>query len=210
MNAMSASIHIKITPVHTGITATATLSDGSYHVSGVSDSNGDITLIVNQYGDYLLSYDDLRVKSDVSVSIASNVQKNVIAHWSELVVYTVKIDTTNSHSTNCITYQDDATSMTKASSTWDTMPIFSDITPCVFQNGAVNYYLAKDNFTKKADGTDADLTGTDGDVMIEFWKFAYKIWTDNTDLYVSVTNNFEYANSHGYCYDAFSRLTEVI
>lgn len=97
--------------------------------------------------------------------------------------------------------------MTKGSANWDSKPIFNNIKPCVFQNGQVNYYLNPNDFTKKADGTASVLTGADGDVMIEFWKFAYRIYKEGQYIYVSITNNFDLANADPrYRYDAFSRL----
>jgi hypothetical protein len=46
---------------------------------------------------------------------------------------------------------------------------------CVLNaNGTVNYYLDPDDSTLKADGSAADLTGTDGNVMVEIPKFWYR------------------------------------
>ena len=45
---------------------------------------------------------------------------------------------------------------------------------CVLNvNGTVNYYLLATDSTKKADGTDSVLDGTDGEVMVEIPKFYY-------------------------------------
>ena len=103
---------------------------------------------------------------------------------------------------------DDAVGMTKGSSNWDNESIFKDIKPCVFKNGSVMYYLDKNDCTKKVDGTAANLDGTDGDVMVEFPKFAYKIWKNNGKLYVSITNNSNMASQNNYKYYAFSRKSE--
>jgi len=51
------------------------------------------------------------------------------------------------------------------------------------------YYLDRNDYTKKADGTTSVLDGTDGDVMIEFPNFKYRIYKDGTDIYVSITND---------------------
>ena len=46
---------------------------------------------------------------------------------------------------------------------------------CVLNaDGTVNYYLDPNDSTKKADGNDAILDGSDGDVMVEIKKFYYK------------------------------------
>lgn len=105
------------------------------------------------------------------------------------VTYTVKIDNTMSNPDTCCTYMDDAVGMTKGSDDWDSMPIFADIKPCVFNKGQVVYYLDRNDYTKKADGTASVLDGTDGDVMVEFPNFKYRIYKDGTDIYVSITND---------------------
>ena len=44
----------------------------------------------------------------------------------------------------------------------------------LLDNGTVNYYLSKDNWALKADGTASVLTGADGQVMVEVPKFYYR------------------------------------
>jgi hypothetical protein len=47
---------------------------------------------------------------------------------------------------------------------------------CVLNaDGSVNYYLKADDWTKKADGTTADLTGPDGNVMIEIPRYYFRV-----------------------------------
>lgn len=128
-------------------------------------------------------------------------------HYGNLVCYTLAIDETNSSPGDACTYADDAFGMTKGSSDWDAMPIFKDIKPCVFKDGAVVYYLNPNNWNEKIDGTAANLTGTDGDVMIEFPKFAYRIYRNGSTLYVSITNDMWLAAiDNRFNLDAFSRL----
>ena len=122
------------------------------------------------------------------------------------VCYTVRIDETNSNSLTCCEYMDDAVGMDKGSSDWDNKPIFKSIKPCTFINGHVNYYLDPDNFNLKEDGSAAALDGTDGDVMIEFSKFAYRLYREGDYLYVSITNDPDLvASDNRFQYYAFSR-----
>ena len=127
---------------------------------------------------------------------------------SSLVEYTVIVDQENKDPKTSCTYADDALHMYPGD-LWDTMPIFKDIKPCVFKNGAVVYYLNPNDWTQKADGTNSNLRGADGDVMIEFPKCAYRIYTDNNNkVYVSVTNDpSKVTGDNRYSYDAFSRLS---
>lgn len=57
----------------------------------------------------------------------------------------------------------------------------------LLDNGTVNYYLHPDDSTKKEDGTAANLTGADGQVMVEIPKFWYKteVFEDGYRWYVS-------------------------
>lgn len=120
--------------------------------------------------------------------------------------YTVRIDEANSNPETALTYFDDAVGMVKGSSDWDSKPIFNSIKPCVFQNGSVNYYLNPDNYTQKIDGTPSVLDGTDGDVMVEFAKFAYRIYREGNYLYVTISNNPAVIDSDDrFTYNAFSR-----
>ena len=61
------------------------------------------------------------------------------------------------------------------------LPIQSLMKRCLLlDNGTVNYYLDPDDSTKKADGTAADLTGADGQYMVEIPEFyANLIETDD-------------------------------
>src|SRR5574344_2164725 len=123
-------------------------------------------------------------------------------------VFGVSIDLTNSNPETAVTYTDDAVGMTPGSAEWDTMPIFKDIKPCVLKGGVVQYYLNPNDFTKKADGTAADITsGNDGDVMIEIPKTGYKISTVGTILTIKVTDNPD-AGAEGFRYYAHTRNAE--
>lgn len=109
-------------------------------------------------------------------------------------IYGVKIDTTNSNPATAVTYTDGAIGFTPASGnngafnfgSWQDKFPFNQIKPCVLKSDlTVNYYLNPDDYTKKLDGTSADITtGTDGDVMVEFPKLWWKFETVGTDLYV--------------------------
>ena len=115
--------------------------------------------------------------------------------------YTVRIDTTNSNPETACVYQDDAVGMTPGYAGWQNEPIIQSIKPCVLNNGSVSYYLNKDNYTQKEGGGTADLTGGDGDVMVEIPKIGYRLWSSGSYQYVSVTTDPAKAD---YCYYAHS------
>ena len=119
-------------------------------------------------------------------------------------VMTVIIDQSNSNPETCITYADDATSMTAGSSEWDS---FFGHYPCLLKDGVEVGRLNLNNFAQFEDGTNADITsGSAGDVMIAFPKLGYKISTSGDVVTVSMTDN---PNADGYCYLAHTRGTTV-
>lgn len=208
----AAQVIVTITPA---TEATVTLTNSSSHdiYTATTDSAGIATLNVTSYGTFKIAYQSAGAISSIRTIEITTPGKiyQISATYTTSKVYTVKIDLKNSNPLTCITYEDDAENMKKGSDDWDNEFIFRDIKPCVFKNGIVNYYLNKNDFTKKASGENAVLDGTDGDVMIEFPKFAYKIWKDSQDnkiLRVSITNNNDYAEQNNYKYYAFSKNKE--
>ena len=80
-----------------------------------------------------------------------------------------------------------------------------DFKRCVMDDLAarhVNYYLNQYDSAKKADGTAADLTGADGDVMVEipitYWK--YQTMNDGKILYLVSDKTFSGASIHPFFY----------
>lgn len=64
-----------------------------------------------------------------------------------------------------------------------TLPIQSKMRRCLLlDDGSVNYYLSATDSTKKVDGTAANLTGVDGQVMVEIPKHFRKFETNGTKL----------------------------
>ena len=121
-------------------------------------------------------------------------------------IYGVAIDLTNSNPETAVTYTDDAVGMTGGAAAWDSMNIFKDIKPCLLKNGVVQYYLNPNDFTKKVDGSAADITsGNDGDVMIEIPKTGFLISTVGNILTVKVTDD---PNNPNFKYYAHSRAAE--
>lgn len=125
-------------------------------------------------------------------------------------VYGVRIDTTNSNPETAVTYTDDAVNMSGGSADWDNLFPFNVIKPCLLKAGVVQYYLNPNNFTKKEDGSAADITsGADGDVMIEIPKLAYAIYYEGTDLYVKITDSPDAKGIDSrFCYYAHTRDSE--
>ena len=205
----SAKIIITVTPI-AGVTATLSNRTTGNTFTGSTDSNGVITINVNEFGIFDISYQSSGAVSsinNITVSTPGQVYQ-IQATYATSKTYTVEIDLSNSNPLSSVTYLDDAIGMTKGSSNWDNEIIFKDIKPCVFKDGSVVYYLDKADCTKKVDGSTANLDGTDGDVMVEFPKFAYKIWKSNRKMYVSITNDSSVASQNDYKYYAFSKESE--
>ena len=199
-------------PVGTTVSVTLTLmhSELEYSVTDTLDSSGLASFLLDWAGEYSVQFSNPQVKGHDTINVSIPRVYTYSADWTESITFTILIDTANSNPETACTYADDAVGMTKASSLWDRQPIFKQIKPCVFQNGRVNYYLNPNDWTKKRNSDeDSILTGEDGDVMIEFPKFAYKIKTENGIITVSISNNETVIeNDSDYTYDAFSRLEE--
>ena len=69
-----------------------------------------------------------------------------------------------------------------------TLPVHNQVKTCLLlDNGTVNYYLKPDDWTKKADGSASDLTGTDGQIMVEIPAFYWTFETDSNIRQVMVS-----------------------
>ena len=67
------------------------------------------------------------------------------------------------------------------------LPIQSEYKGCLVKDGAVNYYLDPNDWSKKADGTPSVLDGTDGDVMVHIPKFYGKSGSNGTKRWVRIS-----------------------
>ena len=163
------------------------INDGS--VVGNYVSGATITGLTNdtEYFFRLFPY-------DLSNNYNDDISQQISGIPSEFKIYGVKIDTLNSNPETAVTYTDHAMGFTPMSGnngnfqwgSWETIFSDLDIKPCMFKSGVVEYYLNPNDYTKKTDGTNADITtGNDGDVMIEFGKPIYwKFETVGTDLFI--------------------------
>lgn len=100
--------------------------------------------------------------------------------------WTVKIDQNNSNPLTCCTYADDAVGMIKGSEAWD--KIFG-YKPCIMKDGIVQGYLNPNDFSKYVDGSEAPITDSTYDVMIEFPRRGLNISKTNDIITVTITNN---------------------
>lgn len=73
-----------------------------------------------------------------------------------------------------------------------TLPIQSRMRRCLLNDdGTVNYYLDANDSRLKADGTAADLTGTDGQVMVEIPKHWRKVTKDANDVVTAMISPYK-------------------
>ena len=66
------------------------------------------------------------------------------------------------------------------------LPIQSQYKGCLVKDGAVNYYLDPNDWSKNADGTPSVLDGTDGDVMVHIPKFYGKSGSNGNKRWVRI------------------------
>lgn len=113
-------------------------------------------------------------------------------------VYGVKIDLANSDPETSVTYTDNAVGFSKSYmdfandtfvwGSWQDKWPFNQVKPCLFKNGAVVKYLNPNNYAQDTDGNSVDITGPDGDVMIEIPKIYYKLSKDANYQYIQISN----------------------
>ncbi len=117
-------------------------------------------------------------------------------------IYTLSINMDNSSPSGACTYLDDAVNISVGNA-WDRTDIFQ-IKPCLFKDGQVNYYLNKDDYTKKIDGTPSNLSGVDGDVMVEIPFICHKLSRSGNIFNISLSTDKNLIKSNlGYTAYAF-------
>ena len=194
----------------TGITvsvdagSTIIVSNGTYNYTKLGTGND--TFWLPSGGTWTVS---ASLGSNTSITtVTLNEGGHPVVALNYYKIYGVSIDLNNSNPETAVTYTDDAVGMTAGSSAWDSANIYKDIKPCLLKDGVVQHYLNPNDFSKKADGTSADITsGNSGDVMVEIPKIGYKITTINNTLIVQITDNPN-ASGNGFKYYAHSRQTE--
>jgi hypothetical protein len=177
----------------------------TYHIEWGDGSEEDLDVDTPSVGEVKHTYDEMGIYT-------ARIKKPTYRLNLDKIIYGVLIDEGNSNPETSVTYTDGAIGMQPANvsqaaaTEWDATPIFNQIKPCMFKDGAVNYYLNPNDFTKKADGSAADISsGNDGDVMIEIPKLGLSITKNVNAVLVKLTNE---PNNPDFRYYAHTRYTE--
>ena len=157
--------------VTTASGATVTATSGGKTVSGTA-VDGTCTLNIPTFGTWTVT-----VTFGGESASETVVVETVKIYEIELQFYHIYGFTINEAESNpvaSVTYTDKATTFSKGSAAWDASPLFANIKPCLFKDGAVVGYLQRHDYTNFENGTAADITSGDaGDVMVEIPKMAY-------------------------------------
>lgn len=137
-------------------------------------------------------------------NLYSDLHEQTVATPIGTLIYGVNINELNSNPESSVTRTDMAVGMTV--NDFDSAEIFKEIKPCMFKNGTVQYYLNPNDFAQKADGSPSVITGADGDVMIEFPKFWWKISKVGSEVSVKMSNR--QVDSTWKCYAHTKGVTE--
>lgn len=110
-------------------------------------------------------------------------------------VWGVKIDRKNSDPETAIEYIGAAEGFTPARATdpgsWENVPVFNKIRPCLIMGGEVVEYLNPKNYNETDKGNPLGNVRNYGDTMVEFGKIFYRISQDEQYNYVEVTDSAE-------------------
>lgn len=173
-------------------------------------------------------YDNLTTKHDFGEEITKVDEKfdtvnDAIAKLDEQInhrhkVYGFHINSANSNPSNAVTYLEDAIGATPAHMDYTNdkfdygswKEAFFMPRPCMLKNdGTVAYYLDENDYNKKADGTDSDISNTafEGNAMMEWGKNGQKIWykvvsdaEDSTSVSVYISNFKQDNDYHAYSF----------
>lgn len=176
-----------------GQTLTITDADGNQIASKTVPADGKLSIPTDKSGMITLSVGTFQRKQKITYYGTYRI------NFSEQVIYTLRIDTSNSNpSTSCV-YLDDCEGFTPAYmdyvggafdyGSWE--DAFFMPRPCmVASDGAIDYFLDPDDYTKKADGTASDIADTtyDGNVFSAIPTVWIKITEESGYIYISVTN----------------------
>ena len=171
-----------VTITHGSTVVTSTITNGSCVVS--FPEIGNITVTV---GSTFVRYLSVPYFKNVSFTLSN-------------VVYGFKVAKGTQNPSSRVTYLEDCTGFTPAKMNFsqdefdygDWAGAFFMPRPCVLKNnGTVAYYLDPDDYTKKADGTAADISSIsmDGDVMVEFPKIWVKRTEDSNYYYTYIADH---------------------
>ena len=112
-------------------------------------------------------------------------------------IWTIKIDQSNSNPETCCTYDSCTTTIAKGSSDWDKLFGYK---PCIMKDGAVVGYLNPNDFSKYEDGSNAPITDSNYDVMIEFPRRGLNITTSGNIITIQFTNYTEHSSFQYYAH----------
>lgn len=158
----------------------ADISDGTVAYEG----SGTTTTITGLTNDTTYYFRVFAYDTNGNINTTTDNQQ-ITCVPSNVKIYGVKIDTTNSNPETAVTYTDDAIDMTGASTSWDSIYPFNDIRPFLMLNGAEVVELDKNDFTKDINGNSVDIaSGSAGDVYIRFPKIYWKLWQEGNYQYV--------------------------
>jgi hypothetical protein len=173
----------------------ATNTSPFYRVENVEYVGINTTITVDDIYCWKITIDQ---NLDMNYGRTVNIYKLKYEYESNYKTMTAIIDLSNSNPDTCITYADDAETMTAKSEEWDE---FFGHYPVLFQNGVEANRLNPNNFTEYESGLSATITSTSGsDVMIAFPRRGLTIKTSDNKVYISMTDaqndpTFEY-NAH--------------
>lgn len=181
----------------------AELLSGKANISEVYTKTEINALLADKQN--LLTFDQTPTAGSLNPVTSSGIRAAIHDDPSE-VIYGFHIDSTESDPSACVTYLRDAIGLTPAY-----MDFANDVfrwggwanafflpKPCMLRyDGTVDYYLDPDDYSKKADGTDSDVTDASyqGNAMMEWGQGSKKIWYkivpdagDNTSASVYIAN----------------------
>lgn len=182
--------------------------ENSTDYTATTDSNGRAQIELD-IGNYQISVGEITgfITPDAQTVQGDANETNYVSlnYLPSSVTYGVKIDLADSNPETSVTYTDDAVGFDKSYmdftndtfvyGSWQNKFPFNQVKPCLFKNGAVVKYLNPNNYAQDTEGNAVDITGPEGDVMIEIPKIYYKLHKDENYQYIQISDT----QQEGFC-----------
>ena len=182
-------------------TVTLESEDGTV-ISSTTIVNGSASITCPFIGTFYIKC--LNITKRISIIVPGTYSFDIV----NSIVYGFKIEKANTDPHTRFTYIEDAEGMAPASmdtkgefNYGDWQDAFFMPKPCILNlDGTVQDYLNPNDMTKKSDGTSANLSPSNGNVMIEFPKVYLKFEDDGVYEYTYISNTRVDNSYHAYAF----------
>lgn len=164
-------------PTALSVTADATKATATLTLNGATDLSAEIPQVTTEKAGLAPATDWSELMIAKSYAFDNNTAMQSLTNRVEELENKTLLDTLSYGVEWDVTKSTPKCTRVGNMSMHKSLPIQSSLKGCVFTKDGVKYYLDPNDWTKKADGTEAKLDGTDGDVGVHHMKYYIRSWT---------------------------------